>query len=73
MGESMRCLSCNAPLTDYEATRRGANTNQFIDLCNRCFSTVAEDIDTIERADLGCDDELFDEMDDLDVDNEQDL
>jgi len=48
----MRCLSCNCVLTDFEATRKGANTNNYIDLCNRCFKSIAEDIDVIERSDL---------------------
>jgi len=48
----MRCLSCNCVLTDFEATRRGANTNEFIDLCNKCFTPIAEDIHVIERNDL---------------------
>lgn len=48
----MRCLSCNAALTDYEATRKSALTNTYIDLCNHCFSTVSDDILTIDREDL---------------------
>lgn len=48
----MRCLSCNCVLTDFEATRKGANTGDFIDLCNRCFKSVAEDMHVIERNDL---------------------
>ena len=48
----MRCLSCNAALTDFEATRKSAITNQFIDLCNHCFASVSDDILTIDRGDL---------------------
>jgi len=48
----MRCLSCNCVLTDFEATRKGANTGNYIDLCNRCFKSIAEDIHVIERSDL---------------------
>lgn len=53
----MRCLSCNAALTDFESTRKSANTGQFIDLCNHCFYTVSEDILTIDRDDLATDEE----------------
>ena len=59
----MRCLSCNAALTDYEATRRSANTDEFIDLCNHCFASVSEDLQTIEREDLAHDVDYIDEND----------
>jgi len=48
----MRCLSCNARLTEFESTRRGANTMEFIDLCNYCYSTISNDTLAIERSDL---------------------
>lgn len=48
----MRCLACNCNLNDYESTRKSVNTNQFIDLCNGCFSSVSEDVQTIDREDL---------------------
>lgn len=59
----MRCLSCNAALTDYEATRRSANTDEFIDLCNHCFASISEDLQTIEREDLAHDIDYVDEND----------
>lgn len=59
----MRCLSCDAALTDYEATRRSANTNEFIDLCNHCFASISEDLQTIEREDLAHDIDYVDEND----------
>ena len=60
----MRCLSCNCVLTDYEATRKSAHTNMYIDLCNSCFSDVQYDMDTIERPDL--------EHEDADVEDDDD-
>lgn len=48
----MRCLSCNAKLTEFESTRRGLNTNEFIDLCNQCYSSIREEVLTIDREDL---------------------
>lgn len=68
----MRCLSCNAALTDFEATRKYASTGQFVDLCNHCFSSVSDQISTVERADLAHDEDTVDENDShcgLDVDN----
>lgn len=48
----MRCLSCDAKLTDYESTRKYASSGEFVDLCNHCFSSVSEYLHTIDRADL---------------------
>lgn len=44
----MRCLSCNTLLNDREATRKYASSGTFIDLCNGCFATIADDIPDIE-------------------------
>jgi hypothetical protein len=44
----MRCLSCDRKLSDYESTRKYASSGSFVDLCNRCFSEVSEDIPDIE-------------------------
>lgn len=44
----MRCLACDKRLNDSEATRKYASTGSFVDLCNRCFAYVAEDIPDIE-------------------------
>jgi hypothetical protein len=48
----MRCVSCNCVLTDFEATRKAVVTNDYIDMCNKCFLTIADDIEYIERDDL---------------------
>lgn len=48
----MRCYCCNERLTEYEATRRNATTNEFIDMCNTCYATIKDDLLTIEREDL---------------------
>ena len=63
----MRCLACNKELTDFEATRKGAYSKQFIDLCNSCYSTISNEINAIERDDLATEVEM-----ELDV-NEEDL
>jgi len=44
----MRCLSCDRKLSDYESTRKYASSGTFVDLCNRCFAEIAEDIPDIE-------------------------
>lgn len=48
----MRCKACDVELTDYEATRRFAVSQEFVDLCNRCFAVTLDDGDVIDRADL---------------------
>ena len=48
----MRCVACNAVLTDFEATRKSATTGDYIDLCNKCFNTIREEVAVIERKDL---------------------
>lgn len=44
----MRCLSCNCALNDHEATRKYASSGEFVDLCDRCFVTVEDEIPTID-------------------------
>lgn len=44
----MRCIACNANLSDKESTRKYASTGHFIDLCDHCFDTVEDDIAVIE-------------------------
>ena len=48
----MHCTACDRLLTEYESTRRNANTFQFIDLCKVCFEDVKPFVPTIDRADL---------------------
>lgn len=48
----MRCRCCNKILTDFEATRRSVNTNEFLDMCNKCYGTIMRDVPTLEREDL---------------------
>lgn len=50
----MRCVCCNKNLSDFEATRKHALTGDFLDMCQRCFRDVSEDVDlpVIERKDL---------------------
>lgn len=34
----MRCLSCNTILSDKEAVRKYAGTNEYLELCNKCVA-----------------------------------
>ena len=46
----MRCQCCNAPLSDFEATRRNKRTNQFLDMCGECATYLP--IQSIDELDL---------------------
>lgn len=48
----MRCSACDKKLTDYEATRKSAESLEYLDLCNECYSYIAEDVPAIDRPDL---------------------
>ena len=54
----MRCLSCNKILSDFESTRKSANTGEYLDLCNTCFSDIQYDVDAIVREDLREDEQV---------------
>lgn len=56
----MRCTCCNRLLNDFEATRRHAVTNDFLDICNRCLDGL--DIPVKERDDLKPNEEVLDDM-----------
>jgi len=67
----MRCLSCNAALTYFEATRKTLKTEEFLDLCNNCYYTISDDVLTIDRADLDDGEEVDDGCINYDLDNEE--
>jgi len=46
----MRCVCCNRGLNDYESTLRSAETEEFLDTCNRCIKGLG--IKTLARTDL---------------------
>lgn len=48
----MRCHCCDKVLNDFEATRRSTVTNEFLDMCNKCYLTIARTVPSLEREDL---------------------
>ena len=66
----MRCLSCNKILSDFESTRKSANTGEYLDLCNSCFSDIQYDVDAIVREDLREDEQV---SEDNDYDDEEEF
>ena len=48
----MRCVACNKNLSDFESTRKSAESGEYLDMCNDCFFYTEDDIATIDRDDL---------------------
>ena len=68
----MRCASCDCILSDFEATRKGAFSGQYIEMCNECFATINDQVYSIERSDLEHDSDSFTQELDDSLDNEHD-
>jgi len=47
----MRCLACNAELSNAESTRKYESTGEFIDLCNKCYYTINNDSEVLDNTD----------------------
>jgi hypothetical protein len=48
----MRCTCCDRLLNDFESTRKSKTTGEYLDMCNKCYTTVADDIKVSNRTDL---------------------
>jgi hypothetical protein len=48
----MRCYCCDRALSDFESTRKSATTGEYLDMCNKCYSTIKDDLLSEERYDL---------------------
>lgn len=58
----MRCLCCDRQLNDFESTRKSKTTGDYLDTCNKCYSTIQQDIASVSRSDLPEDDVPDDEI-----------
>jgi hypothetical protein len=56
-----RCIACNRNLNDYEATRKDLHGN-YLDMCNKCYTFVQEDVLTVDRGDLNPSEEIEPEL-----------
>lgn len=66
----MRCVCCNKNLSDKESTRKGVNSGEYLDMCDGCFSTVAEEFPYIEGHGKGPNGtEEYDDGDGFDADD----
>jgi hypothetical protein len=61
----MRCYCCDKNLNDYESTRKSVSTGEYLDMCNKCYSTVSDDLLSEVRYDLydGNEEDEYDEGD----------
>ena len=59
----MRCYCCDKILSDFESTRKSVTTGDYLDMCNKCYATIKEDLHAEERYDLfdGDEEELEDD------------
>ena len=48
----MRCRCCNVILTPMESTMKSVSTNDYLDMCIKCYWTVEKDVPVLIRADL---------------------
>ena len=39
----MRCVACDCELKEHESKRKGLFSREYIDLCDACFLTIADD------------------------------
>lgn len=48
----MRCYCCNRLLSDFESTRKMKGSGEYADMCNKCASTIEDEIGFQGRSDL---------------------
>jgi hypothetical protein len=44
----LRCAACDARLTAREATRKGEHSGEYLDLCDVCVATIADQIGIVD-------------------------
>ena len=54
----MRCRACDKNLSDRESTRKSFPSGTYLDLCDRCFETIKDQIQVVEK-----DEELQEDVD----------
>lgn len=64
---TMRCVCCDKKLSEFEATRKSINTGEYLDMCNKCYNTISNQVLSYERYDL------YDEQDEQDTQESLDL
>ena len=49
----MKCIACDRILTEFESTRRSIQTGELMDLSNKCYSNIEDDVPALSREELG--------------------
>lgn len=44
----MKCYCCNNTLTTQEATRKFKTSGEYVDMCNKCLSTIDDEVSYTE-------------------------
>lgn len=44
----MRCTACNVILTPSESVRKFKESGTYVDLCNKCLSTISDGVTTVD-------------------------
>jgi len=44
----MRCYACNCVLNTQAATRKFKGSGDFVDLCNKCLSTIDDEVEVTD-------------------------
>ena len=76
----MHCTCCDRLLSDYESTRKSKTTGEYLDCCNKCYSTIKDVVPTIESVEHNYEEEAdscvnynsIEEMDELYLWDERD-
>jgi hypothetical protein len=64
----MRCRCCDKKLSDFEATRKSIHTGEYLDMCNKCYNTISNQVLSYERYDLYDDEDEQDTPEQFDMD-----
>jgi len=59
-----RCAACDARLSDRDMSRKSPVTGLYYDLCSKCFSTIKDEVESVENPQLEGSDIHYDEPDD---------
>jgi hypothetical protein len=44
----MKCVACDVILTTAESVRKFKDSGTYVDLCNKCLSTISDSVTTVD-------------------------
>lgn len=44
----MKCSCCDVILTTQESVRKFKNSGEYVDMCNKCLSTISDDVQVVD-------------------------